>query len=154
MAHGFVEPIPNYVCKNSGRFTVRNEDNEIITDYFTEGDKVDISNEFYSYYSENPRREHPTWRKLYPQQVDMTDDDTKLFCQYNKDYYGDYLYIDKQTVQNHFRPIVHKHLNTKLFAREDKMNEFLATLKIDCLKDIKIGKNAYLVIYIDMGDDE
>ena len=77
-----------------------------------------------------------------------------MYYQLDESYCGDYLYIEQAAVTNYFRPVVHKHLSTKLFTKEDEMNEFLATLKIDCLKDIKIGNNAYLVIYINMDDDE
>ena len=156
MAHGSMEdkPFPKYVCKNGGKYLIRNKEGEIVEHCFITGEKVDISHELYIYFSEHPGIEHPCWRRLYPQQLEMINDDHQIYHRYNRDYYGDELFIDKQTVQNSFRPIIHKHPSTKLFTKEDEMNEFLATLKIDCLKDIKIGNNNYLVIYIDMGDDE
>ena len=156
MAHGSMadKPIPNYVCKESIRLLVRKEDNSMVEHYFPVGEKVDFKG-FYGFYSDSGySTEYGHWHKLCQTQIESVDDDNKLFYELNEDYYGEYLYVDKVAVNRFFRPIVHKHLTTTLFTKEGEMNEFLATLKIDCLKDIKIGNNAYLVIYIDMGDDE
>ena len=152
MAHGMTNPVHTHVCEKDIRVIVRKEDKTIVEHYFPAGEKVDLEGLF-GFYSDG-LSEYGYWHRLSQAQVESINDDTKLYYQLDENYYGDYLYVDKSIVTDYFRPIVHKHLSTKLFTEEDKMNDFLATLKIDCLKDIKIGNNAYLVIYIDMGDDE
>lgn len=154
MAHGYTNPIHNMVCKDTFQILMRKEDNgQFISKTFTEGQKVCLDG-FYGFYSDNPvLPDNKYWHRLNQLQIENVEPEN-IFYQLDDDYYGDYLYIDKQIVENHFRPIVHKHLATRLFGNITQMNEFLATLKIDCLKDIKMREDDYLVIYIDMGDDE
>lgn len=63
------------------------------------------------------------------------------------------IYIKQDNIDKCFRPIVHKHLAAKLCEDVVKLNNFLETLPIDSLKDVKGYETSWLVVYIDNGDD-
>ena len=154
MAHGYTNPIHNMVCTETHTAIGRKEDSGKFTEKtFVKGEKVCLDG-FYGYYSDNSAfPDNRYWHRLNQQQIESVEPEN-IYYQLDDDYYGDYLYVDKVTVERHFRPIAHKHLATKLFDSTGQLNEFLKDLKIDCMKDIKMNGNAYLLIYIDMEDDE
>ena len=154
MAHGYTNPINNMVCIETFQILVRKEDDgQLIPKIFTKGDLVSLDG-FFGYYSDNPTLpDNRYWHRLNQHQIENVEPEN-IYYQLDDSYYGDYLYVDKVTVDRYFRPIVHKHLATKLFDSTEQLNEFLKGLKIDCMKDIKMNGNAYLVIYIDMEDDK
>ena len=150
MAHGMTNPVYNYICKEDVRLIVWKEDNTMVEHYFPAGEKVDLTGTYGFYADHSP--EFGYWHKFSQAQIESVDDD-KLFYELNEDYYGDYLYVNKASVDKFFRPIIHGHLATKLFDCTEQLNEFLKDMEIDCLKDIKMNNSNYLVIYIDMEDD-
>ena len=60
----------------------------------------------------------------------------------------------QENILNLFRPIIHKHLATVAFETVEKMNEWLIDKSVNSINDIKIGPKAFLVMYIDNGDDD
>lgn len=134
----------NYVCINGGRYEGYNENGERFSLPISDGDKVKIDFDLMPY---NPYIGGSTicFQRL--------DDN------YNSDRYArirterSTIYIKQGDILYSFRPIVHKHLAAKLCEDVDKLNDFLKTLSIDSFRDVKDCKTAWLVIYIDNGDD-
>ena len=140
----------NYICIKGGRYDGYNENGERFSLPISDSDKVKIDFDLTPY---NPYIGSP---KISFQRLgDNYNGDN-----YNGDKYAricterSIIYIEQGNISKSFRPIVHKHLAAKLCEDVDKLNEFLKTLPIDSLKDVKDCKTAWLVIYIDNGDDE
>ena len=135
---------PNYVCINGGRHDGYNEDGERYSLPIGKDDKVKIDFDLTPY---NP----------------YIGGSTICFQRLDNNYNGDKyarictgrstIYVKQDNIDKSFRPIVHKHLAAKLCEDVDKLNEFLKTLPIDSFRDVKDCKTAWLVIYIDNGDD-
>ena len=66
----------------------------------------------------------------------------------------DSYYLDEKTVKNNFRPFNHKKLVAKCINSIDSLNEFLATINPDDVREIKDCQISWTVFYIDWGDDE
>lgn len=134
----------NYVCIKGGRYDGYNENGKRYALPINIGDKVKIDFDLTPY---NPYIGGST---ICFQRLDDS---------YNGDKYAricterSTIYVKQDNIDKFFRPIVHKHLAAKLCEDVDKLNEFLKTLPIDSLKDVKDCKTAWLVIYIDNGDD-
>ena len=134
----------NYVCINSGRYDGYNGNGERFSLPISNGDKVKIDFDLTPY---NPY--------IGGSMISFQ----RLGDNHNVDKYAricterSTIYIKQDNIDKSFRPIVHKHLAAKLCEDVDKLNEFLKTLPIDSLKDVKDCKTAWLVIYIDNGDD-
>ena len=134
----------NYVCTNSGWYEGYNEDGERFSLLINNDDKVKVDFDLMPYH---------------PYIGSSTISFQKLSDYYNGDKYArictehSTIYIKQDNIDKYFRPIVHKHLAAKLCEDVDKLNEFLKTLPINSLKDVKDCKTAWLVIYIDNGDD-
>ena len=134
----------NYVCINGGRYDGYNEDGERYSLPIGKDDKVKIDFDLTPY---NPYIGGST---ICFQRLDDS---------YNGDKYArictecSTIYVKQDNIDKSFRPIVHKHLAAKLCEDVDKLNEFLKTLPIDSFRDVKDCKTAWLVIYIDNGDD-
>lgn len=134
----------NYVCINGGRYEGYNENGERFSLPISDGDKVKIDFDLMPY---NP----------------YIGGSTICFQRLDDNYNGDRyarirterstIYIKQGDILYSFRPIVHKHLAAKLCEDVDKLNDFLKTLSIDSFRDVKDCKTAWLVIYIDNGDD-
>jgi hypothetical protein len=135
----------NYVCTNGGRYEGYNENGERFSLLINIGDMVKIDFDLTPY---NPYADVSTisFQKL------------SGCC--NGDMYArvctehSVIYIKQNNIDKYFRPIIHKHLAAKLCEDVDKLNEFLKTLPIDSLKDVKDCKTSWLVIYVDQGDDK
>ena len=154
MAHGYSNPVHNMVCTESFHVLVRKEDDgQFIAKSFAKGDKVDLQG-FFGFYSDNPTlSDNKYWHSLSQQQIDNVEPEN-VYYEFNQDYYGDYLYIDKVSVDKNFRPIVHKHLAVMECDNIESLNIFLKTLPIDNLKDVKeLSNGNFLVIYVDNGDE-
>ena len=134
----------NYICINSGRYEGYSENKEIYALPISNGDKVEINFDMMPY---NPYIGGSTisFQRL----GDSYDGDkyTRICTERS------IIYIKQDNIDKYFRPIVHKHLATKLCKDINELNKFLETLPIDSLKDVKDCKTAWLVIYIDNGDD-
>lgn len=143
-------PIPDMVCTKSGNCRVVKDDdhtNSFDTVFFSEGEKYDISENRYVYDGLNK-----LWIRV-EDEVKL-DDDTKVFRIYDKGYCDGIIYIDEATVKNFFRPMVHKHLEVKVFHVEKEINEWLKTLPIDSVKDIRpFNDSWFLVTFINPEDD-
>ena len=153
MAHGYSNPVHNMVCTKTFQILVRKEDDgQFIPKTFTEGTKVCLD-EPYGYYSDMPIGNNKYWHRLTQEQVETVEPEN-IYYRLDENYYGDYLYIDKVTVEKYFRPIEHKHLAAMECSNMDSLNAFLKTLPIDNLKDVKeLNNGNFLVIYVDMGDE-
>ena len=134
----------NYICINSGRYDGYNENGERYSLPISDGDKVKIDFDLMPYT---------------PYIGGSTICFQRLDDNYNGDRYArirterSTIYIKQGDILYSFRPIVHKHLAAKLCEDVDKLNDFLKTLPIDSFRDVKDCKTAWLVIYIDNGDD-
>ena len=135
---------PNYICIKGGRYDGYNENGEMYALPISNGDKVKIDFDLTPYN---------------PYIGGSTISFQRLGDNYNDDKYAricierSTIYIKQDNIDKYFRPIVHKHLAAKLCDNFDELNKFLETLPIDSLKDVKDCKTAWLVIYIDNGDD-
>lgn len=147
MAYGNSVLEPNYVCTKSGKYMIKDDKGKTIEHFFHLGDKVYLESAFIYCMDANCKPSSARWRKI---NINMTEE---YYYEYDEDYWGEYKYIDKTTVKNLFRPINHKHLETKEFEDVKSMNEFLLNLPIDNLKDVKMNDNKYLVIFINKEDD-
>ena len=134
----------NYICINGGKYDGYNENGERFALLISDGDKVKIDFDFMAY---NPY--------IGGSAISFQ----RLGDNYNGDKYArirterSTIYVEQGNILYSFRPIVHKHLATKLCENIDELNMFLGTLPIDSFRDVKDCKTAWLVIYIDNGDD-
>lgn len=134
----------NYVCTSGGRYDGYDENGERFALPISEGDKVKIDFDFMAYN---------------PYIGDSAISFQRLGDNYNGDKYArirterSTIYIEQGNILYSFRPIVHKHLAAKICEDIVKLNNFLETLPIDSLKDVKGYETSWLVIYIDNGDD-
>ncbi len=134
----------NYVCINGGRYDGYNEDGERYSLPISNGDKVKIDFDLAPYN---------------PYIGGSTISFQRLGDNYNGDKYAricterSTIYIEQGNILYSFRPIVHKHLAAKLCENVEELNKFLKILPIDSFRDVKDCKTAWLVIYIDNGDD-
>lgn len=134
----------NYICINGGRYEGYNENGKRYAPLISIGDKVEIDFNLMPY---NP----------------YIGGSTIAFQRLSDNYNGDEyaricterstIYIKQDNIDRCFRPIVHKHLAAKLCKDINELNKFLETLPIDSFRDVKDCKTAWLVIYIDNGDD-
>ena len=135
----------NYVCTNGGRYEGYNENGERFSLLINIGDIVKID------FDLTPHDPYACGSIISSQKLSG-------YC--NGDMYAricterSVIYIKQDNIYKHFRPIVHKHLAAKLCKNVDDLNEFLKTLPIDSLKDVKDCKTSWLVIYVDKGDDK
>lgn len=137
---------PNYVCVNGGKYQGRDDDGKLTEMFISGGEKVhlDFNLGFISM-----DYEHPC--ELRPHHVGK-DFSCDKFCECDIVDKG-HIYLPQENVLNWFRPIVHKHIATVAFEKVEEMNKWLIDKPINSIKDIKIGGKAFLVMYIDNGDD-
>lgn len=86
--------------------------------------------------------------------ISSCDSDEKYY-QYK---YGDkYYYLSEKTVNEFFRLMVHKHLESKLFTNNSELNEFLFNIDGDKVKDVTPvnvrNSIVYFVLYENTEDD-
>lgn len=135
----------NYICIIGGRYEGYNENGERFSLPISSGDKVKIDFNLTLY---NP---YIGGSRICFQ---------RLGDNYNGDKYAricterSTVYIKQDNIDKCFRPIIPKHFAVKLCENVDELNEFLKTLSIDSLKDVKDCKTSWLVIYVDKGDDK
>ena len=135
----------NYVCINGGRYDGYNEDGERFSLPISEGDKVEI------YFNLAPYNPYIGGSVISFQRVSDSYNGDKYVHIYTE---RSSIYIKQDdSIDKSFRLIVHKHLAAKLCEDVDKLNDFLKTLPINSFRDVKDCKTAWLVIYIDNGDD-
>lgn len=137
---------PNYVCMNSGKYAGRDDNGKPIEIFISIGEKVHLDFNL-GFISIDYGKEF----QLRPNHVGK-DFPCDRFCKCDTENSG-YIYLPQDNIPNWFRPIIHKHLAAKLCENVEKLNEFLKTLPINSFIDVRDCKTAWLIIYIDYGDD-
>lgn len=138
---------PNYICIKGGTYCGRADNGKPTEMFISGGGKVhlDFNLGFISMNYGDPC-------ELRPHYVSK-DTQCDKFCACTVENRG-HIYLPQENIFNLFRPIIHKHLAAKLCKNVDDLNEFLKTLPINSLKDVKDCKTSWLVIYVDKGDDK
>ena len=140
---------PNYVCMNGGRYCGRDDKGKLIEQFISRGNKVYLE---FNFGFVNIDYENSC--EMRPHYINSNIPNVEKFCRcVIDDDRGTVIYLKQENILNSFRPIVHKHPAAKLCEDVDKLNEFLKTLPINSLRDVKDCKKSWLVIYIDNGDD-
>lgn len=138
---------PNYVCIKGGNYCGRADNGKPTDRFISGGEKVhlDFNLGFICMNYAEPC-------ELRPHYVDK-DVQCDRFCECDIKDKG-HIYLPQENILNSFRPIIHKHIATAAFETVEKMNEWLIDKPVNSIKDIKIGSKAFLVMYIDNGDDD
>lgn len=137
---------PNYVCMNGGNYHGRDYEEKPTEMFISGGEKVHL--DFNLGFINMDYRE-PC--KLRPHYVGK-DVQCDRFCKCGTGDKGD-IYLLQENIFNSFRPIIHKHIATVAFEKVEEMNNWLIDKPVNSIKDIKVGPKAFLVMYIDNGDD-
>lgn len=86
----------------------------------------------------------------------MQGDSDEKYYQYN--YGNKRYYFTEKTVNEFFRLVVHKHLESKLFTNHVELNEFLSNIDGDKVKNVTPvnlqNSIVYFVLYENMEDDK
>lgn len=137
---------PNYICMNGGNYQGRDDNGKLIAMFISGGEKVHLDFNL-AFICMN----HKDLCELRPHYV-SEDTQYDKFCECDIEDKG-HIYLPQENILNWFRPIIHKHLATVAFEKVEEMNNWLIDKPVNSVKDIKIGHKAFLVMYIDNGDD-
>lgn len=137
---------PNYVCIKGGNYCGRDNKGKLTEMFISSGEKVclDFDLGFVCMNYKEPC-------ELRPYYVDKNFQGDR-FCECTVKDKG-HIYLLQENILNSFRPIIHKHLATVAFEKVEEMNNWLIDKPVNSIKDIKVGPKAFLVMYIDNGDD-
>lgn len=139
---------PNYVCLLGGIYCGKDNKGKFIERHISCEDKVYLE---FNYCFTNMDYNNPC--DIRPLRINRNVSNVEKFCKCVTDDGGTEIYFKQENILHSFRPIIHKHLVTIAFDTVKKMNEWLIDKPVNSIKDIKIGHKAFLVIYIDNGDD-
>lgn len=140
---------PNYVCLLGGKYVGRDNKGKFTEKYISCGDKVylEFNLGFINMNYDNPC-------EIRPHRINSDSPHVEKFCRCAIDDRGTEIYLEQENILKSFRPIVHKHIATMTFENTKEMNKWLIDKPVNSIKDIKIGPKAFLVMYIDNGDDD
>lgn len=136
----------NYICINSGNYSGRDDKGKFIEQYISCGNKVYLKFNFGFINDDN-------LCNVRPHHINGDFPHIEKFCKCVIDDRGTEIYLKQENILNSFRPIIHKHIATVVFKTVEGMNKWLIDKPVNSIKDIKIGDKAFLVMYIDNGDD-
>ena len=139
----------NYICINSGNYLGMDNKGKFIKQYISCKTKVylEFNFGFVNINNDNPCNLRPHHiNGDFPYYVEK-------FCRCVIDDSGTEIYLKQENILNSFRPIIHKHIATVVFKTVEEMNKWLIDKPVNSIKDIKIGRKTFIVMYIDNGDD-
>ena len=138
----------NYICINGGKYLGRDDKGKFIERYISCGNKVylEFNLGFVNIDNDNPCN-------LRPHHINDDFSYVEKFCRCVIDDCGTEIYLKQENILNSFRPIIHKHIATVVFKTVEEMNKWLIDKPVNSIKDIKIGRKTFLVMYIDSGDE-